>query len=82
VSEEEDGDRNIHRLCRVPDRGHSIKIFFNLKIEFAECPGPDTRQSYLCRVFAAKHSTKTAFRVFKKTLPSAPRLALDKEFFA
>jgi hypothetical protein len=55
--------------------------FFNLKIEFAECLGPDTRQRHLCRVSTAKHSAKTAFRVFKKILPSSPRLALGKEFF-
>jgi hypothetical protein len=29
--EEEEDDRcNIYRLCRVPDRGHSAKIFFKI----------------------------------------------------
>jgi hypothetical protein len=34
------------------------KDFFNLKIFFAECPRPDTRQRCLCRVPSDKHSAK------------------------
>jgi hypothetical protein len=72
----------VRKLCRVPAIWHSAKIFFNLKINFAKCPESGTRQRSLCRVPTNKHSAKNGFRVLNKSLPSVPRLALGKAFFA
>jgi hypothetical protein len=57
------GGRYVFLLCRVPDRGHSANVFFNLKIEFAECQITGTRQTCLCRVPADRHSVKYVFSI-------------------
>jgi hypothetical protein len=56
--------RYVLVLCRVPDRGHSAKAFFNLKIVFVECQIAGTRQTGLCRVPTDRHSAKYVFRIF------------------
>jgi hypothetical protein len=58
------------------------KGFFNLKIFFAECPVPGTRQRRLCRVPTDKHSANVCFRVFENSLSSVSRLTLGKAYFA
>jgi hypothetical protein len=66
VREEKKGRADIRYgflLCRVPDRGHSGKDFFNLKIVFAECRRSGTRQTCLCRMPTDRHSAKYVFRV-------------------
>jgi hypothetical protein len=76
VRDKEGYQRYLHVLCRVPVIWHSAKIFFNFKIRFAECQIADTRQSILCRVSPARHSTKILLLFFTECHPTDTRQSL------
>ena len=82
VSEKKKGGRRPEyysmALPSARSRALGKEFFKNFKIPFAECPGPGTRQSRLCRVPDRGHSAKCTLKFLKKSLPSARDLALGK----
>jgi hypothetical protein len=73
VKEEGEG-RAVCKCNVLPSAAiwHLAKIFFNLKIRFAEYLGFGTRQRSLSRVPSYKH-------LVKPSLPSVHRLTLNKD---
>jgi hypothetical protein len=75
VSEEKKRERRPEyystALPSARSRALGKEFFKNFKIHFAECLGPGTRQSRLCRVPDRGHSAKHFLKILKYILPSA-----------
>jgi hypothetical protein len=76
--EEEDGRCNIHRLCRMLDRGHSAKNFFKILKYIL----PSAKDLALGKdLFVECRQTGTRQILNLGFLPSAHQLALGRESF-